>query len=82
MEQIIIGLISGFAVKYPIVASVVAVVGTLRLIIKPIMVAAQAVVDATPSEKDNKVVKKVEESKFYKFLMFILDYVASVKPVK
>jgi hypothetical protein len=58
---------------------VVAVMGTARLILKPVMVALQSIVDSTQTPADNEWLKKLQESKFYKTLSFILDYVFSIK---
>ncbi len=78
LSVIIIELIQ----KYPVIGSIVAVVGLIRIIVKPIMVALKTIVDSTESPKDNELLVKVEESKVYKALMFLLDYLASVKPLK
>jgi hypothetical protein len=43
------------------------------------MVFLQAVVEATPSQSDNVLLQKVMESKIYKGLAFVLDYLASIK---
>lgn len=78
LSLIIIELIQ----KYPVMGSIVAVVGLIRIIVKPVMVALKSIVEATESPKDNELLVKVEESKVYKAVMFLLDYLASVKPLK
>lgn len=57
----------------------IGVVGTLRLIMKPIMVALRAIADATPSAADNEVLDNVEKSKVYSTVIFILDWLVSIK---
>lgn len=75
MEQILIDLIT----KYPVVLSVVSVVGILRLIMKPLFVFFKEVVDATPTRLDNEFLDKVMQSKIYSMVAFLLDYLGSIK---
>lgn len=75
MEEFIIGL----ATKYPVLVSILSMVGMLRLIFKPLMGFLHSVADVTPSAKDNEILAEVEGSKFYKSLVWFLDYVASIK---
>lgn len=79
MEQAIIEFIAGMAAKQPILLSVLAGIGIARLIFKPLFTFLQSVVDATPTMKDNEFLAKVMESKVYKGLAFVLDYVGSIK---
>lgn len=53
--------------------------GTLRMIFKPIMSGIQAVVSLTPTVKDDTILADVLNSKVYKTIVFIFDYVASLK---
>lgn len=75
LTQLLLDLVA----KYPVLASIVGVVGLLRLIIKPIMVALKSIVESTETPKDNELLVKVEESKIYKAVIFLLDYLASIK---
>jgi hypothetical protein len=75
LSVIIIELVS----KYPVLGSIVAVMGSARLILKPLMVFLKEAVLATPSDKDDLVLNKVEASKIYKALVFLLDYLFSLK---
>lgn len=79
MEQQIIDLLA----QYPKVLAALALIGTLRLVFKPIMAALDQIVVATESKKDDEVLGKVKSSKIYKGFVFVVDYVASIKlPVK
>lgn len=80
LEAVIGGsLIVEIATKYPILLSVVAIMGTLRAIFK----AARLIVESTKTKKDDDALNKVERSKIVKGLFWILDYFASIKfPVK
>lgn len=71
--------IIGLANQYPIVASALMVISVLRLINKPLFIFLNAVVNATPTPKDNEILVKVETSKAYQYVSFLLDYFASVK---
>jgi hypothetical protein len=57
----------------------VAIVGSLRLAIKPLMSLIDVYVKSTPSPKDDGLVLEIEQSKFYKGLIFVLDYIFSIK---
>jgi chromatin segregation and condensation protein Rec8/ScpA/Scc1 (kleisin family) len=81
MEQIL-AFILAFASKYPAVASVIFFMGTMRLFMKPIVTCVKEIVALTESKKDDEMVEKVEQSKAYKTIVFILDYILSVKPIK
>lgn len=65
--------------KFPVALSVVAVMGVLRTVFKPLMTFLQALADATPTPVDNQLLASAEASKPYKVLAFILDYLASLK---
>lgn len=73
--EILLPLIS----KYPVVSSILLIVGGLRVVLKPIMVAAKAYVDYTATTSDNEKLAAIESSKLYKTISFVLDYLASIK---
>ena len=75
MEELILGLL----VKYPVVGTILMVVGVARAIFKPIMSVAAAYVKATPSLKDDAAFEGVEGSKIYKSIAWFLDYTLSIK---
>lgn len=75
-------LIMDLSAKFPFVMSALALMGAVRLLNKPIFAFLHAFVEVTPTEKDNQILGKVEESKFYKGLCFVLDYLFSVKLIK
>lgn len=82
MDQIlpaIIAFIVGFASKYPIVASILMVIGTLRLIFKPLMPFLHQIVLAIPGDADDKLLDKVEQSAVWKTILWVLDLFASIK---
>ena len=75
-------MVGDLMVKYPGFAKFAAVIGVLRLFLKPTMSFVNAVVEITPTRKDNDFLKKVEESKPYKWAMYCLDWFASIKVKK
>lgn len=79
MEQVIIQFLVGLVSKYPIITSIIMVVGILRAVNKPLMTFLHAVVLATPTNKDDELLGKVEGSKIYGIVSFVLDYIASIK---
>lgn len=70
------------ASKYPIFLTVISVIGLLRLLVKPIFSIAHAVADWSDTPKDDEFLARVESSKILKGILFVLDYVASVKVVR
>lgn len=75
MEELLVDLVT----KYPLAATIVGVIGVLRLVFKPVMSAARSIVEATPSQKDNEFLDKLEASKIYKAVAYVVDWFASIK---
>lgn len=67
------------ATKYPIVIAILSAIGILRAINKPLFALARSFVAATESKSDDVVLDKIEQSKAYKGLCFVLDWLLSVK---
>lgn len=65
--------------KYPVIMGILAVVGVLRLCLKPVFSILHAIADATPSPNDNLLLDKVEGSAALKAVFWVLDYLASIK---
>jgi hypothetical protein len=79
MEIDFISILIQLVDKYPAISSVIFVIGTLRVINKPLFSLARAVVGVTPSKKDDEYLDKVEQSKVYKTVLYLFDWFASVK---
>lgn len=83
MELILDGLksvLEVYAVSLPApLVAIILIIGSLRVVFKPLFALAYAIVSVTPSKKDDEVVKKVEEHKITKAILFALDYIASIK---
>jgi hypothetical protein len=75
----IANFLTPLVVKFPWIASIVSVLGIARLILKPLFTFLHTVVQATPSLKDDELLLKTEESKAFKWVVFGLDYVFSIK---
>lgn len=67
------------AQKYPWLISALAVIATLRLVFKPIMGAVHAYVQSTASTSDDETLAKVETSRTFKVIAWLLDYLGSIK---
>ncbi len=72
-------LLEGYAGQYGWLVSVLTVVGSLRLFLKPLMSIVQNVVYLTPNKKDDEFVNKILEAKWYKMLSYLLDWFGSIK---
>lgn len=75
MEEILIGLVA----KYPIIASILSIIGLIRLLVKPIMEIIKAYVQYTPTKEDDSFVNKVISSPPYNKFLFVLDWLFSIK---
>lgn len=62
-----------------VLAVIVSVVGTARLIFKPIMSAARSIVQATANPNDDLILDNIEKSKAYQVIEFVVDYILSIK---
>ena len=71
--------LSMFVQQYPILAQIVAVMVISRGIFKPLFTFLHSVADATPTQKDNAALAKVEASPVYKAIAFVLDWTLSIK---
>ena len=75
----LLGLLPNLLKDHPSILAALALIGGLRLIFKPVFALAHAVAEAIPGDKDNKFVDSVEQSKAVKAILFVLDWIASVK---
>jgi len=74
MEQVLI-----WAGQYPVVATVLLSVGILRIVMKPLMDLARTFVLATPGTGDDDFLAKVEASKIWQTVLYVLDWLGSIK---
>lgn len=75
--------ILGYAEQYPLIFTIILYMGSARLVMKPLMSLVLVVVDLTPSTSDNEFLEKLKTYWWYKSLVYLLDWSASVKlPVK
>ena len=65
--------------QYPTLGSIVAIMGTLRLILKPLVTAVQSYVASTASTRDDEIVEGILGNKYYKAFAYVLDWSASIK---
>jgi hypothetical protein len=83
MELILDGLKSVLelyagAIPAPVIGLIL-IIGSLRVVFKPLFALAHAIASVTPDTKDDEAIKKIEEHKITKAIAFALDYVASIK---
>jgi hypothetical protein len=82
MEQLLVliqPLVEAYLGDKGFFVQLVSIVGTLRLIIKPVMSLIEVYVAATPSKEDDLLPSKIMGSKLYKQISFVLDYLLSIK---
>lgn len=78
MQDILNYLITHF----PIVTSILTLLGVIRLVIKPLMSILHNAFDYTGNPKYIAFADKVEENKYYKAVVWALDYLFSIKVIK
>ena len=65
--------------EYPWFANLVVIMGSLRVIFKPLFSLIDAVIAATPNKDDDKAWLQFKQSKAASLLIWLIDYIASVK---
>lgn len=74
------GLIEQYASVFPEwIVGAILLIGTLRILVKPLMSLFKAVTELTPSTSDDELYVKIETSKAYSVLVYVLDWIASLK---
>lgn len=68
-----------FAQAHSWLATVLFIVGLLRVIMKPLVALAHSVAEYTDTPKDNEFLAKVENSKALATVFFCLDWFGSIK---
>ena len=82
MEQLLAffaPIIEAYGGQYGVLVQILSILGTLRLVIKPVMALIEVYVLITPSKDDDQLPQKIEASKAYKTIVFLLDWFASIK---
>lgn len=82
MDPFLLELFREFLENHPNITTILAGVGLLRVINKPLFHLIRTYVASTETKEDDKMLEKVERSKQYKTFLFILDWFGSVKPTK
>lgn len=72
-------IINAVTGKFGWAVQALAVIGTLRVIFKPTVAWLHSIADATATDRDNQILAKIEASKIYTTLAFVLDWLASIK---
>ena len=72
-------MLIGLAQKYPIILTIVSIMGMARVILKPLMTLLHTVVKETETTKDDTFLASLEESAVYKGIVWLLDYAISLK---
>lgn len=80
LQTTVVEFITGLSASYPWLTTVLVAIGTFRALFKPVMTLLDQVVVATTwTQTDNELLNKVKASKVYKALVWVVDYLASVK---
>lgn len=79
MADFILSIATSLFSSHPAFASLLMVVGILRVVMKPLMMFIETLVIATPTKLDDGVYKSMVESELYKAFVFVIDWLASIK---
>ena len=72
-------LLDGLLGKYGWLTTVILVIGSLRILFKPVMLAIENYVKQTPGTADDERLARFEAGPIYKAIAFVLDLGASIK---
>lgn len=72
-------LVLNLVQSYPKLGTLIAIVGFLRLIFKPLFSFLDVLAAATSTPKDDEVLGKVKSSVFFKWFSYAVDYLGSIK---
>lgn len=61
------------------VASILIIIGTFRVIFKPLFSLAYAITSLTVTKSDDELVQKIETSEAMKWILYFIDWFASIK---
>lgn len=79
----ILVFITNLAAKYPVVATVLTIMGSARLWMKPVSSIVHQIVELTPSKRDDGALTAVlaffNENPVGRFLAYLFDWLLSVK---
>jgi len=85
VQVIVLGFIAELAKSHPWIATLISVMGLCRIFAKPIFSFIHAIIDLTPSTKDDGVLASL--SKFFaehwlgKVITYLIDWTTSIKIV-
>jgi len=72
-------LFASLVLQYPQVAGILSALYVLGLCNKPLFSLLHTAVDATETIKDNELLAKLEASKAYKIISYVLDWAVRIK---
>lgn len=80
MDMLILEIMKQYVNQFPDwLITVFLIMGSARVVMKPLVALVQLIVKETPSQDDDKWLAKVMDSKTYKTVCFVLDWVVSLK---
>lgn len=64
--------------KYGVIVTVVAWIGTLHLLVKPLLAIAKVIAGATETTKDDEIIVKIESSPYYTYALNVMEWLTSL----
>lgn len=73
-------ILIAYSGEYGVIVQIMSIIGSLRTINKPLFSLLRAISEVTYwTERDNIWLDRVEQSKIYKTIIYVIDWVASAK---
>lgn len=80
LAKLVLEALAGqYGAALQVISWIAMVMGSVRIVMKPVMVCLKAIAAATETKKDDELIEKVETSKAYVTISFIIDWFLSVK---
>lgn len=68
--------------KYPFAATVLMIMSIARIVFKPLCAIVHSVIDEMGSDALHAKWEKMEQSKLFRYIAWVLDYAGSIKLIK
>lgn len=82
MEGYLTQLLTTMISQHPVLATIVAVLGVMRLIVVPVQTIVMTIVGATPSVRDDELARGFFNGKLWKGIVSFLEWISSVDSKK
>lgn len=72
-------ILEAYAGKFGPAITIISIIGSFRVIFKPLMVLLETIAEQTKTKVDDEWLENFKNSKVYTTIIFVLDYILSLK---